>query len=64
MILWTKLNGTEFVRNADKIKTLESTPDTMIQLDGGEKLIVKESAAEVVRRSIDYTRRSRRPLTN
>ena len=64
MILLTKLNGTAFVLNADKIKSLESTPDTMIQLDGGEKLIVKETTAEVVRRSIDYARRSRRPLTN
>ena len=64
MIQLTKLNGQEFILNADKIRTLEATPDTMIQCDGGEKYVVKEPLAEVVRRSVDYARRARRPLTN
>jgi flagellar protein FlbD len=64
MIALTKLNGQTFVLNADKIRALEETPDTMISLDGGERVVVKESIPEVVRQSIDHARRCRRPLTN
>ena len=64
MILLTKLNGSEFVFNAEKIRAIESTPDTLISTDGGDKLLVKESVQEVVRRSIDYARRTRKPLVD
>ena len=64
MIQLTKLNGQEFILNADKIRVLEKTPDTMIHCDGGERYVVKETTTEVVRRSIDYTRRTRRPLAD
>lgn len=64
MIHLTRLNGSEFVVNADKIKYIEQTPDTMICCDAGEKLIVKESLGEVIRRSIEYARLVRRPITD
>ncbi|MEL7238516.1 MAG: flagellar FlbD family protein [Planctomycetota bacterium] len=64
MIQLTRLNGSEFILNAEKIRTLEATPDTMIHCDGGEKFIVKEPLSEVVRRSIDFARRARRPLAD
>ena len=64
MIVLTRLNGSEFVFNAEKIRALEATPDTLVTTDGGDKLVVKESVQEVVRRSIDYARRVRRPLTD
>ena len=63
MILLTRLNGSEFVFNAEKIRAIEATPDTLISTDGGDKLVVKESVQEVVKRSIDYARRTRKPLT-
>ena len=56
MIVLTKLNGTGFVLNAEIIRTLESTPDTTIRLQGGDALMVQESPEEVVRRSIEYGR--------
>ena len=64
MIQVTRLNGTEFVVNADKIRYVEQIPDTMICCDTGEKLLVKESMKEVIRRTIEYARAVRRPITD
>jgi flagellar protein FlbD len=47
------------VVNADLIKMIESTPDTIVTLINGDSIIVKESSDEVVRRSIDYQRQVR-----
>ena len=59
MIQLTRLNGRRFVLNAEQIKTVEETPDTMITLLNGDQLVVQESMEEVVRRAIDYARRVR-----
>ncbi len=56
MIKLTKLSGDEFVLNADIIKFLEETPDTVITLLSNEKIIVKESLDEIIRRVIVYSR--------
>jgi flagellar protein FlbD len=64
MITVTRLNGQTLVINAEKIRYIESTPDTMICTDHGEKVMVKESLQEVVRRSIDYARIIRKPITD
>jgi flagellar protein FlbD len=64
MISLTRLNGQPFVMNADKIRYIESTPDTVVCCDTGEKLMVKETLAEVTRRAIDYARVIRRPITD
>lgn len=64
MICVTRLNGQQMVVNAERIRYLESTPDTMICCDNGEKLIVKEPLAEVVKRAIDYARTIRRPISD
>jgi flagellar protein FlbD len=50
MIELTRLNGNPMVLNSDLIKTAESSPDTMLTLINGEKLIVREELAEVVER--------------
>ncbi len=42
MIELTRLNGTPMVLNSDLIKTAEASPDTMLTLINGEKLIVRE----------------------
>ena len=62
MISLTKLSNQGFVVNADLIKFIESTPDTMITLTTGERLIVKESSDEVIRRAVSYGRMLRRLL--
>lgn len=56
MITLTRLNGQQFVINAEKIRYLESTPDTLVCCDGGEKLMVKEPITEVIKRAIEYAR--------
>jgi flagellar protein FlbD len=60
MIALTRLNQQPFVVNAELIKFIESTPDTMITLTTGEKFIVRESTEDIIRRVIDYGRMLRR----
>lgn len=50
MIELTRLNGSAMVLNSELIKTVESTPDTLLTLTTGEMLIVREEANEVVER--------------
>ena len=64
MILLTRLNGNQFILNAEMIKYLEQIPDTLVCCDTGEKLIVKETLGEVTRRAIEYARIIRRPVTD
>ena len=64
MIRLTRLNGQQFVMNAEKIRTVEATPDTVVCCETGEKLMVKETLEEVMRRAIDYARVIRRPITD
>jgi flagellar protein FlbD len=64
MITLTRLNGQAFVMNADKIRYIESTPDTVVCCDTGEKMMVRETLAEVTRRAIDYARVIRKPITD
>lgn len=56
MIKLTKLNGEEFVLNAELIRFVESRPDTYVTLTTEDRLIVRESLDEVIRRSVDYAR--------
>jgi flagellar protein FlbD len=57
MIELTRLNGTPMVLNSDLIKTAEASPDTMLTLINGEKMIVREDCGEVVERVIAYRSR-------
>ena len=63
MITLTRLNGQAFVMNAEKIRYVEATPDTVVCCDTGEKMMVRETLAEVTRRAIEYARVIRRPIT-
>ena len=56
MIKLTKLNGEEFVVNADLIRFVESRPDTFVTLTTEDRFIVKESMEEVVARCIAHSR--------
>src|ERR1035437_9971294 len=57
MIELTRLNGKPIVLNSDLIKSAEASPDTMLTLINGEKLIVREDLAEVVERVLAYRAR-------
>ena len=56
MIRLTRFNERPFVLNAELIKTVEQTPDTMITLLNGDQLLVRESLEEVVEKAIEYGR--------
>jgi flagellar protein FlbD len=56
MIPVTRLNHLPLVLNADLIEWIEVTPDTVISLTTGQKLVVLESAEEVVRRVLEFRR--------
>ncbi|MCI5494883.1 MAG: flagellar FlbD family protein [Clostridiales bacterium] len=47
MIDVTRMNGKQFTLNSDLIETIEETPDTVLTLTTGKKIIVKESRQEV-----------------
>jgi len=57
MIELTRLNGRAMVVNSDLIKTAEASPDTMLTLINGEKLIVREEIGEVVEKVLAYRAR-------
>lgn len=59
MIVLTRLDQRVIVLNAELIKMIEATPDTIITLISGDTLIVRESVEDVVDRAIDYQRRIR-----
>ena len=59
MIKLTRLNGEEFILNAELIRFVESRPDTYVTLTTDDRFIVREPAEEIVRRTIDYARRIR-----
>lgn len=47
MIEVTRLNNQKLIINAEFIEKVEETPDTIITLTSGTKLVVKESRQEV-----------------
>jgi flagellar protein FlbD len=54
MITLHRLNKQEFVLNSDLIETLESTPDTLVTLTTGKKLLVRDAVQDVIGRVINY----------
>ena len=57
MIQVTRLNGLPVMVNADLIKFVEATPDTLVSLTTGEKLMVQESVDIVAARVRSYRHR-------
>jgi flagellar protein FlbD len=56
MIQLTRLNNKPLTVNSDLIKFVEQSPDTLLTLITGEKLVVLEKADEIVTRIIDFRR--------
>ena len=57
MIQLTRLNNTNLTINSDLIKFVEQSPDTVVTLLNGEKILVRESAGEILDRIIEFRRR-------
>jgi flagellar protein FlbD len=56
MIQLTRLNSKALMVNSDLIKFVEQSPDTLVTLITGEKIVVREKASEVLSRVIDFRR--------
>ena len=56
MIDVTRLDGKSITINSDLIETVEETPDTIITLTTGKKIIVKESRQMIKNLVILYKR--------
>jgi flagellar protein FlbD len=56
MIQLTRLNNHPLVVNSDLIKFVEQSPDTVITLLSGEKIVVRESAPDVLDRVVQFRR--------
>ena len=54
MIKVTRFNGKEYVINAELIEFIEETPDTVISLTTGRKVIVKEKIDELLAKIVEY----------
>jgi flagellar protein FlbD len=54
MIELKRLNGSPLAVNCDLIKYAEASPDTVLTLITGEKLIVLEPCSEVSQRILEY----------
>ncbi len=57
MIEVTRINHVPFLLNSDLIEHIESTPDTVISLTNGQKVMVLEDPQELVRRVVAFRRR-------
>lgn len=57
MIELTKLNDIKFSVNPELIEIVETTPDTVITLTTGRKLIVKESRQDIKNLVLSYKRK-------
>jgi len=56
MIKLTRISGEEFVVNSKLIQYVERRGDTFVTLTTQERLVVRESLDEVIRRAVDYSR--------
>ena len=56
MIRVTKLNGEVFYVNPYEIEFIEETPDTVISLKSGKKVLVVEKADSVINEMINFYR--------
>ena len=56
MIWLRRINRAPLVLNSDLIEFIETTPDTVISLTTGKKLVVVESADEVIQKVVEFRR--------
>ena len=56
MIEITRLDGTRLFINSDLIEFIEATPDTVITLTNQKKMVVRDSADELIERILAYKR--------
>ena len=58
MIKVTRLDNRELVVNADLVEFVEATPETIISMTTGKKVVVRESVDEIIKRALEFRRRA------
>jgi flagellar protein FlbD len=61
MIALRRLNNEPIMVNPDLIETLEATPDTVVTLTNGNKLLVRDSMDEVREKIVEFKRQIHGP---
>jgi flagellar protein FlbD len=56
MIIVKKINRREIIVNSDQIEWIEFSPHAVMTLASGEKIVVDESADDIIRKVIEYKR--------
>jgi len=56
LVTLSRLNGSVVAINPDLITWIDVTPDTIVSLLGGDKIIVRESLEEVIERVVAFRR--------
>lgn len=54
MIAVTRLDGTPILLNDDLIQSIEQTPDTVLTLVNGDKLMVRDDPGQLMQRVIHF----------
>jgi flagellar protein FlbD len=57
MIALTRLNGHPIMLNCDLIEALEETPDTVVTLVSGNKLVIRDRMHDVQQKIIEFKRK-------
>ena len=56
MIPVTRIDGSPILLNEELIESIEQTPDTVLSLTNGHKLMVRDTPSDLVQRCIEYRR--------
>ncbi len=56
MIVLTKINDAAIAVNSDLIEYIEETPDTIITMTNGDKVVVQEGMAEIIEKVVRFRR--------
>ena len=57
MISLIRLNGQPLMVNCDLIESIEATPDTVVTLTSGNKLIVRDSMEQLQAKIVEFKRK-------
>ena len=57
MVILTKIDKRLITINADEIETIDSSHDSTITLKTGKKIIVNETAEEIIQKVVDYRKK-------
>jgi flagellar protein FlbD len=57
VIALRRLNNQPIMVNAELIEQLEATPDTVVTLTSGNKLVVRDTMEEIQAKIVEYKRR-------